>query len=47
MLVAIVPADLEYGMGRMWQAYSDDTNWKTYMARTKDEADEWLNNHLS
>jgi len=46
LLVAIVPSDLEYGMGRMWQAYSDELNWKTYMARTKEEASEWLNKNL-
>jgi len=46
ILVAIVPSDLEYGMARMWQAYSDDMNWKTYLARTKEEASEWLNKNL-
>ena len=43
ILIAIVPSDLEYGMGRMWQAFS---NWKSYMARTKEEASEWLNKNL-
>lgn len=46
ILVAVVPSVLEYGMGRMWQAYSDEINWKTYLARTKEEASEWLNKNL-
>lgn len=46
MLVAIVPNDLEYGTGRMWQSYTNESNWKTYMARTREDAEAWLNQHL-
>ena len=46
ILVAIVPTDLQYGTGRMWQSYSNEANWKTYMARTKADAETWLAEHL-
>jgi len=46
VLVAILPKDHEYGMGRMWQAYADETGWKTYIARDKKEAYEWLNENM-
>jgi hypothetical protein len=45
-VVAIMPADLEFGMGRMWQAYSYVTGWKTGIVRTKDEAEVWLKENL-
>ena len=46
ILVAIVPTDLQYGTGRMWQSYSNEANWKTHLARTKEEAEAWLSEHL-
>jgi len=46
ILVAIVPTDLMYGTGRMWQSYSNEANWKTYMARNRNEAEAWLKEHL-
>lgn len=46
ILIAIVPTDLQYGTGRMWQSYSNEANWKTYMARTKADAETWLAEHL-
>ena len=47
LVVIVVPSDLKYGMGRMWQAYTcvDDEN-KTQIARTRDEAIEWLKQNL-
>jgi len=45
MLVAIVPTDLMYGTGRMWQSYSNEANLKTYMARTRHDAEAWLKEH--
>ena len=46
VVVAIMPTNLEFGMGRMWQAYSYETGWKTGIVRTKDEADIWLKENL-
>lgn len=40
--VAIVPTDLVYGMARMWQAYSDGTNWNKNIFRNREEAEKWL-----
>ena len=45
-VVAIMPTDLEFGMGRMWQAYSYETGWKTGIVRTKEEAEVWLKENL-
>lgn len=47
VVVAIMPTDLEFGMGRMWQAYSYETGWKAEIVRTKDEADIWLKENLN
>lgn len=40
--VAIVPTDLVYGMARMWQAYSDGTNWNQNIFKDRKEAEKWL-----
>ena len=42
--VAIVaPRDYIYGIARMWQTYSEKTNWITQIFRSKNEAFEWIN----
>ena len=46
VVVAIMPTDLEFGMGRMWQAYAYETGWNIVIVRTKDEADIWLKENL-
>jgi hypothetical protein len=46
LLVAILPTDLEYGMGRMWQVYSEESGMTTFMARSHQEADYWLKQKL-
>ena len=46
VVIAIMPTDLEFGMGRMWQAFSYETGWKTGIVRTKDEAEVWLKENL-
>ena len=45
-IVGILPTDLEYGMARMWQSYSDDTGWESFPARNLDEAHHWLDEKL-
>jgi len=45
MLIALVmPTNTEFGMGRMWQAYTDEneTGWKTKIVRSLDEAYAWI-----
>lgn len=40
--LSIMPTDLLYGMSRMWQAYTDETEWKRDIVRTREEAEKWL-----
>jgi len=40
--VAIMPGDVGFGVARMFQAYTDDTGWRTKVTRTREEAEEWL-----
>lgn len=42
-LVVIMPKDIEFGIGRMWEAYLDDIPWKVMIVRTREEAEAWLN----
>ena len=45
--VAIVPRDLLYGLGRMWEVYVDskDIPWAVKIVRTKEEAQAFINEH--
>ncbi len=49
LVVGILPNDLEFGLGRMWQGYASDeeTGWCTKGFRTSDAADKWLKTQLS
>ncbi len=38
----IAPSAVVYGMARMWQAYMDDTGWKSRVFRLREEALLWL-----
>ena len=40
--VAIMPSDLLYGMARMWQAYIDETGWTSNIVRSREDAEQWL-----
>lgn len=46
IIVLIVPTDLEYGMSRMWSAYSDESNLQIHITRTKKQALEYLSEQL-
>jgi hypothetical protein len=46
LLVAVLPTDFQFGMGRMWQTLSEETGWKIQMVRTPAEAQEWIQNNL-
>ncbi len=42
--IAIVSkSDLAFGLGRMYEALSENTPWQTMVFRTIDKAEEWLN----
>lgn len=43
LIVAFVmPTDVEYGMGRMWQAYGEHYGIESFVCRTRAEAEEWI-----
>jgi len=47
LVVGVYPDDLSYGMGRLWQGYADITGWSSIVVRTKQEAEQWLEDNLS
>ena len=46
LLAFVLPTDVEFGMGRMWQAYADQAGVHSRVFRTRREADEWLKTKL-
>lgn len=42
----VLPTDAEYGMGRMWQVYGDKYGIKSFVCRTRAEAEEWIRENL-
>ena len=46
LLSAVLPKDLQFGLGRMWQVYAEAGEHKTNLARTKEEALQWLHQNL-
>ena len=42
IFVAAVPTDLLYGLSRLWQAYADESNRRTKVVRSREEAETWL-----
>ncbi len=42
LLVAVVPTDLMFGMSRLWQVYADESNRRTKIVRSREEAEIWL-----
>ena len=47
LVVGILPTKLGYGMGRMWQGYTDEISWKTKIVRNFEDGHEWLHNNLT
>lgn len=42
-IVAIVATqDFIYGLARMWEGITDDTNWETMVFRNREDAELWL-----
>lgn len=46
VIAAAMPSDLAFGLGRMWQAYADETGWKSHAFRAREEAENWVQNEL-
>ena len=46
VIAGVMPTDLEFGLGRMWQAYADETEWVSKTIRTRDEAENWIQQTL-
>ena len=46
ILVAVMPTDVEFGTGRMWQVYAEESGWTTRIVRTFEEADQWVKEQL-
>ncbi len=42
LVVSIMPTDLQYGLGRMWQGYAYEIPWEETIVRTRQEAFDWL-----
>lgn len=42
-IVLVSPTPLQYGMTRMWQLLSDETQWKSEIFKTRKDADEYIN----
>jgi|GEM_PF-2087191 len=42
----VLPTDVEFGMGRMWQAYSDKYGIKSFVCRSRTEAEEWIQKNV-
>ena len=45
-LVSIMPDDLTFGLGRMWQTYVEQYCRNTYLAKTHEQADTIINTIL-
>jgi hypothetical protein len=43
LVVAIVaPRDVDFGMARMWQVFTEETGWNTMVFRSFADADTWV-----
>ena len=47
VIAGVMPTDLEFGLGRMWQAYADETEWTSKAVRTRNEAETWIQEQLN
>lgn len=46
IMAAVMPTDLEFGMGRMWEANTYPSNIQTHVFRTRVEAENWVKETL-
>ncbi len=47
LVSVILPTDVKYGVGRIFQAYADEEDRWIKIARSMDEAVQWLNENLN
>ena len=47
-IAIVAPADIQYGLSRMWQAFShtDEGNLQTGVFRDMQQAENWLHTHM-
>jgi hypothetical protein len=43
----VMPSQLEYGMGRIWQAYAGHPDTKVQIFKTRSEAEKWIDTQLA
>lgn len=46
-VVFVLPTQLEYGMGRMWQAYAGDHADRSHIFKSRSEADKYIDEELN
>jgi len=46
VVALVLPTEIEYGMGRVWQAYADDDGSKSRIFKIRSEADDWIKAEL-
>jgi len=46
-VASAMPKDLVFGLGRMWQAYADETGWNSHMFHSRVEAENWVKEQLN
>ncbi len=42
IMVVVCPTDLEFGLSRLWQTYTDSGKDRVKLFRSRQEAEEWL-----
>jgi hypothetical protein len=45
LMTVIMSTDLEFGLGRMWQVYTEHLSWDIHIVRTQEESDAILSEH--
>ena len=46
VIAGVMPTDLEFGLGRMWQVYAEKTGWESRAFRSRSDAEEWIQNTM-
>ena len=46
ILAGVLPSNLIFGLGRMWQAYASESNWQIYPAKTREDAEKYIKEKL-
>lgn len=46
VMALVSPKDLEFGMSRMYEMMTEDTDFETFVCRIRGEAEKWISNKL-